>query len=98
MSDKIPSGVSSTLAPVCLYLSRTKLPASMEKPMRRDQPRWENRFLTRRELLCRGSMGMGAIALAGVMRDALGDTTRAAAASTPRWRRSNHTSPPRPNA
>ncbi len=46
--------------------------------MHRDQPRWENRFLTRRDLLCRGGMGMGALALAGVMGDALGDTTRSA--------------------
>ena len=50
----------------------------MEKPMHRDQPRWEDRFLTRRELLCRGGMGMGALALAGVMGDAFGDTTRLA--------------------
>ena len=70
----------------------------MEKPMHFDQPRWEDRFLTRRELLCRGSMGMGALALAGVMGDALGDTTRSAGNLDSPLAPSNHTLPPRPNA
>ncbi|MCI0427918.1 MAG: DUF1501 domain-containing protein [Nitrospiraceae bacterium] len=46
--------------------------------MHRDQPQWQDRILTRRELLCRGGMGMGALALAGVMGDALGTETRSA--------------------
>ncbi|MCI0408101.1 MAG: DUF1501 domain-containing protein, partial [Acidobacteria bacterium] len=50
----------------------------MEKPMRRDQPRWEDVFLTRRDLLCRCGMGMGALALTGVMGDALGGATPSA--------------------
>ena len=65
--------------------------------MHRDQPRGENRFLTRRELLCRGSMGMGALALAGVMGDALGDTTRGAGNLDSPLAPRNHTFPPRPN-
>ena len=43
--------------------------------MHHDQPRWEDRFLTRRDMLCRGGMGMGALALAGIMGDALGRAT-----------------------
>jgi Protein of unknown function (DUF1501) len=46
--------------------------------MHRDQPRSEDRFLSRRELLCRGSMGMGALALSALVGDALGDITRSA--------------------
>jgi hypothetical protein len=50
----------------------------MEKPMRPDQPRWEDPLLTRRDLLCRGGMGIGSLALAGVMGDAFGDAPRPA--------------------
>ena len=46
--------------------------------MHRDQPRWEDRLLTRRYLLCRGGMGMGALALTGMMGDAFGDAPRSA--------------------
>jgi hypothetical protein len=35
-------------------------------------------FLTRRELRCRGSMGMGALALSAIAGDAFGDVTRSA--------------------
>ena len=31
-----------------------------------------DRFVTRRDLLCRGGMGIGALALSGVMQDAFG--------------------------
>ena len=67
--------------------------------MHRDQPRWEDRSLTRRDLLCRGGMGMGALALAGVMGDAVGESNTLG--KRPRLAsgaRSNHTLPPRPNA
>ena len=37
-----------------------------------------DRFVTRRDLLCRGGMGIGALALSGVMRDAFGGDTRSA--------------------
>ena len=46
--------------------------------MHRDQPRWEDFFPTRRDLLCRGGLGMGALALTGVMGDAFGEATRPA--------------------
>ncbi len=49
--------------------------------MHRDQARWEDRFLTRRTLLCRGGMGMGALALSGIMGDAFGDATHPANAT-----------------
>jgi hypothetical protein len=41
---------------------------------RRDAPL----LMTRRDLLCRGGMGIGALALAGVMGDAFGETPRSA--------------------
>lgn len=43
--------------------------------MRPDQPRWDDRPLTRRDLLSRGAMGMGAMALASLVGggDAFGD-------------------------
>lgn len=44
--------------------------------MRRDHAREGFPFLTRRDLLCRGGMGMGAVALMGVMGEALGDAPR----------------------
>ncbi len=44
--------------------------------MHRDQPRREDRFLTRRDLLRVGGMGMGALALTSVMGDALGAPLR----------------------
>jgi hypothetical protein len=46
--------------------------------MRYDHPRWDDRFLTRRELLAHGALGMGALGLRGVMGDASGDTPRSA--------------------
>jgi hypothetical protein len=39
----------------------------MEKPMRADQPQWDDRPLTRRDLLSQGAMGMGAMALASLV-------------------------------
>jgi hypothetical protein len=50
----------------------------MEKSMHGDQPRWENRLLTRRDLLAFSGMGMGALALSGIVGDAFGDATRPA--------------------
>ena len=44
--------------------------------MHSNQSRREARLLTRRELLCRGGMGIGGLALAGLMGDAFGDTPR----------------------
>ena len=41
-----------------------------------NQTRWDAPLLTRREMLCRGGMGIGALALAGVMGDAFGGTPR----------------------
>lgn len=38
-----------------------------------------DRFVTRRDMLCRGGMGIGALALSGVMRDAFGGDTHSAA-------------------
>ncbi len=46
--------------------------------MRPDQPRWDDRPLTRRDLLSRGAMGMGAMALASLVGggEAFGDVAR----------------------
>ena len=38
-----------------------------------------DRSITRRDMLCRGGMGIGALALSGVMRDAFGKDTQSAA-------------------
>ncbi|MBT5017679.1 MAG: DUF1501 domain-containing protein, partial [Planctomicrobium sp.] len=38
----------------------------------------QNGFITRRDLLARGGMGIGALALAGVMKDALGNDASSA--------------------
>jgi hypothetical protein len=38
-----------------------------------------DRLVTRRDMLCRGGMGIGALALSGVMRDAFGGDTHSAA-------------------
>src|SRR4030095_542207 len=46
--------------------SRLKQPTNMEH----HKPRLEDRFLTRRELLCRCGMGMGALSLASLMQAA----------------------------
>jgi hypothetical protein len=50
----------------------------MENPMGRDQQRREHPILTRRDLLRLGGLGIGGLALTGVMGDALGDTPRPA--------------------
>ena len=50
----------------------------MKNPMRACQPRCDAPLLTRRDLLCRGGMGIGGLALAGVMGDAFGDVPRPA--------------------
>jgi hypothetical protein len=38
-----------------------------------------DRSITRRDMLCHGGMGIGALALSGVMRDAFGGDTHSAA-------------------
>ena len=69
---------STPSAAVC-SLSSTTCPASMENSMPDDQQSREDLGLTRRDMLRRGGMGMGALALAGVMGDAFaGDATHPA--------------------
>lgn len=51
--------------------------------MRPNHREWEMPQLSRRELLCRGSMGMGAIALAGVMGNALAEDLGPPVAAAP---------------
>jgi len=46
-----------------------------QPPDGRPAPSGVEGFLTRRELLCRGGMGMGALALSGLMQQALGQET-----------------------